>query len=218
MKESLEHIVGPFPTGGAGPYPTLILLHGRGSNEQDLMGLAPYFDPRFFLIAVRAPLAFPYGGYTWYSMEEVGSPNPGEFEGSYSRLAAFVDDARSNYPVDPKQIYLMGFSMGTVMAFSLALTKPDAIRGVVAHSGYIPEQTSLQFEWGALDKTGFFVAHGSEDPVIPVKFGRRSRELLEQSGADLSYHEYPIGHHVSDESVRDLSQWLRGRLDGRQTS
>lgn len=215
MKGSLEHVASSLPTNGSGPYPTILLLHGRGSNENDLLGLAPYLDPRFFLVAVRAPLAFPYGGYTWYSMQEVGAPHPDEFAESHQRLSEFLESAREHYPIDPGQLFLLGFSMGTVMAFSIALTRPDQVRGVVAHSGYIPEQTTLRFQWDALQNTDFFVAHGMEDPVIPVSFGRRSRELLEASNASLTYREYPIGHHVSDESVRDLSSWLKQRLDGK---
>lgn len=215
MKGSLQHIASPLPTSGSGPYPTIILLHGRGSNEQDLLGLAPYLDPRFFLIAPRAPLAFPYGGYTWYSMQQVGEPEPDEFTRSYEQLSRFIDEVKEQYPVDPEQLFLLGFSMGTVMSFSIALTRPDQIRGVVAHSGYIPEHSSLAFRWDALQKTGFFVAHGVEDPVIPIRFGRRSNELLQQANADLTYREYPIGHHVSDESVHDLSTWLRQCLEGK---
>ncbi|HZY09637.1 MAG TPA: phospholipase, partial [Bacteroidota bacterium] len=99
--------------------------------------------------------------------------------------------------------------------YALALTKPTEVAGVVANSGYIPEETDLQFQWDALNGTPFFVSHGLHDPVIPVQFGRRARFLLEQAHVDLTYHEYPIGHQISEESLRDMSAWLTEKLNNK---
>jgi phospholipase/carboxylesterase len=213
IKTSLIHQVAPFDESQTGLHPTLILLHGRGANEDDLLGLVPYLSPQLLCIAPRAPLDFTNGGYTWYELREVGSPNLDQFNRSYDLLVQFLEDVEKQYPVDPRQIFLLGFSMGTVMAYSLALTKPEKIRGVVAHSGYVPENTSLQLHWNNLSNTSFFVAHGIYDPVIPIQYGRKANELLTKSKADLVYREYPIQHQISDDSLRDLSTWLNGRLE-----
>ncbi len=212
IQSSLVHQLAPFDETAPGPHPTLILLHGRGANEEDLLGLVPYLDPRFLCIAARAPYRFGYGGYTWYDLQEVGSPESTQFDESYRKLSQFLDDVQAHYPVDPAQTYLLGFSMGTVMSYSLALTRPDRIRGVVAHSGYVPEKSSLQFFWDRLSRTAFFVAHGAYDPVIPVDFGRRAHELLSASSAPVVYREYPIQHQISDESLHDLAGWLSEQL------
>lgn len=212
IKSSLVHRLGPLNTSQKGPYPVLILLHGRGADENDLLGLASHLDPRFFVISVRAPFPFENGGYTWYTVLEIGKPEPREFMESYERLVQFLDDIKKQYPVDPGRVFLLGFSMGTMMSFSLALTKPQSIRGVVAHSGYIPEDTGLAFRLNELNDTSFFVAHGLHDPVIPVQFGRRAKEILGSAKADLTYKEYPIGHEISDESLHDLSEWLKTRI------
>ncbi len=213
IETSLTHLIAPFDEKQKGPYPTLILLHGRGANEEDLLGLVPYLDPRFLCIAARAPLSFAYGGYTWYDLQEVGSPESEQFVESYNKLSQFLDDIQKHYPIDPMRTFFLGFSMGTVMSYALALTKPQRIKGIVAHSGYVPENTNLQFQWDNLGKTCFFVAHGTNDPVIPVEFGRRAKELLSKSSAPLVYREYPIQHQISDESLRDLSDWLTKQLD-----
>ena len=213
IESSLFHKIAPLPTAGPGPHPALILVHGRGSNEDDLLGLVPYLDPRLFIVSVRAPLAFPYGGFTWYSMAEGGEPEPKEFMESHARLERFVQDVRSSYPVDPNRICLLGFSMGSVMSLGLALSRPTELRGVVAHSGYVPEHFTLSFAWESIARCRFFVAHGVEDPVIPIRFGRRANVLLTENGADLTYKEYPIGHHMSEESIQDFAQWLTGNLD-----
>ena len=209
---SLTHLIAPFDDSQTGLHPALVLLHGRGANEEDLLGLVPYLDPQFFFAAPRAPFPFAHGGYTWYELEEIGSPNKTQFAESYERLVQFLDDIQQQYPVDPNRTYLLGFSMGTVMAYSLALTKPEIIRGMVAHSGYIPEHIAPQFQWESMSHTAFFVAHGIHDPVIPIEFGRRAHELLAKKNARVVYHEYPIQHQISDESLRDLSGWLAGCL------
>lgn len=213
IQSSLIHKLVQPKSDQSPPHPTLILLHGRGTNEDDLFGLVPYLDPRLLVVSVRAPFAFPYGGWTWYDVLEVGSPHPQQFIESYDRLLQFLADAKRHYPIDERRIFLLGFSMGTVMSFALSLTKPEEIAGVVAHSGYVPEQTDLAFAWDRLQHTGFFVAHGEYDPVIPVHFGRRAKELLVAAHADVTYREYPIAHQVSEESLTDLAGWLRQRID-----
>lgn len=214
IESSLFHKIASSDTTRTGPHPALVLLHGRGADENDLLGLVPHLDPRFLFVSVRAPFRFSWGGFTWYEIEEVGSPRQDQFTESYERLVQFIADVKKNYPVDPHRMFLLGFSMGTVMSFAFTLTKPSEIRGVVAHSGYIPETTSLEFRWAELGDTSFFVAHGTSDPVIPVNFGRRAKELLSKTKADLTYREYPMGHQVSEESLRDLSVWLQDKLDG----
>ncbi|MEX0602514.1 MAG: alpha/beta fold hydrolase [Bacteroidota bacterium] len=209
IRTSLHHRIVQPDHGGKDPAPALLLLHGRGTSEDDLLGLAPYLDPRFFVIAPRAPFEFSFGGFAWYEIREVGAPVSGEFDESYDRLVTFLGDVKKHYPVDPKRVYVLGFSMGAVMSHALALTLPGEVRGIVAHSGYVPEQTSLTFHWDNLAGTRFFVAHGIHDPVIPVHFGRRAKELLSSAKADLTYKEYPIPHTMSEESLTDFTSWLK---------
>lgn len=212
IKTSLEHKI-LTPEDSAQPHPALLLLHGRGSNEDDLLGLAPYLDPRFFFIAVRAPFQFPFGGYTWYEMREIGSPEPHQFHESYTRLMQFFDDVKSQYPIDPERIFLLGFSMGTVMAYAAALTKPDAVTAVAANSGYVPEGLDLPFQWDRLKGKRFFIGHGVHDEVISVNAARRAKELLSGTEVDLTYREYPIGHTMSEESIDDVAHWLSAGLE-----
>ena len=213
VQTSLAYQVAAFDERKPGIHPALFLLHGRGANEEDLLGLVPFLDTRLLCIAPRAPFDFSFGGFTWYDIRGVGTPEPDQFAESYDRLCTFLDDMQMNYPIDPARTFLLGFSMGTVMSYSMSLTKPDRIKGVAAHSGYIPENTALQFRWNTLAGTSFFVAHGVDDPVIPVTFGRRAKELLSKTNAPLTYREYPIQHQISDKSLADLSSWLTGLLN-----
>jgi phospholipase/carboxylesterase len=114
--------------------------------------------------------------------------------------------------VDPSRVYLLGFSMGTVMAYALSLTRPELFRGVIANSGYVPEGTHLSFRWQELANLGYFIAHGTEDPVIPIDFAHRAQKLFAGSNAHVEYREYPMGHQISEESLHDSTAFLAGLL------
>ncbi len=195
-------------------FPALVLLHGRGADENDLLGLADYFDERLMIISARAPFRFPSGGgYTWYDVLEVGQPEPAMFAESYKKLSQFLEDMRKGYPVDPSGVILCGFSMGSIMSFALVLSSPGVASGVIANSGYVPEGTDLVFHWDQMKGKPFFVAHGTFDPVIPIAFARRAKELLQKAGAALTYREYDMGHQIGEESLGEMMKWLQARLD-----
>ncbi len=216
---SLVHrIVEPLrpAAGGTGRHPALILLHGRGSNEEDLLGLAPYLSDQLFVIAPRAPYPFAWGGgYAWYDVLQVGQPEPAMFLESYRKIVQLIADAKAGYPIDPARIYIGGFSMGTIMSFAVTLANPELIAGVLGNSGLITEQKELPYQWNGMKGKPVFLAHGIHDEVIPVGFARRARELLLAAGADLSYHEYPMAHQISEESLTEMAGWMEGRLDVR---
>ncbi len=210
---SLVHRVVP-PDRAAAEHPALILLHGRGADEEDLLGLSEYLDERLLLISARAPYPFAYGGgYTWYDAGTMGEPDPAMFRTSYDALSRFVDDVLAGYPVDANRVFLLGFSMGTVMSYAISLTRPALFRGVIANSGYVPEGTDLVFRWDSISSVDFFIAHGVHDPVIPVQFARRAQQLFGEAHASFVYHEYPMEHQISGESLADAAAWLSERLN-----
>jgi len=209
---ALEHrVLRPEPA-AQGPFPALIMLHGRGADEEDLIGLAEAFDPSLMILSVRAPFPYSYGGgFTWYDVGSVGAPEPAMFRRSYDLLSRFVDGALRAYPVDTSAVYLLGFSMGTVMSYALALTRPGFFRGVVANSGYVPEGTHLDLLWSEAHRTPFFIAHGTLDPVIPLAMARRAKKLFEDAKGAFEYREYTMAHEISRESLADGAAFL-GRL------
>ena len=145
----------------AGKPPALILLHGRGADEDDLLGLSEYFDDRLFIISPRAPFSFSQGeGYTWYDLEEIAKPDRAMFRESYGKLRTFLAEARDQYGLDPGKTFCCGFSMGSIMAFAIALTEADLLAGVIANSGYIPEDAGMEFRWEGVKGKPFFIGHG----------------------------------------------------------
>lgn len=191
------------------------MLHGLGADEHDLAGLAPFLDPRVLTISVRAPFALEWGGYKWYDFDTMGVPHPEQFRESCDRLFRFIEDARAAYPINPEQLYLLGFSMGTVMALALALSRPERFLGVMANSGYLAEGTHLEYRWHDVRGKSFYVAHGLFDQVIPVQASRIIRSRLEAAGAHVQYHEFPMAHEIAEPSLNAMARWLTARLDGR---
>ena len=195
--------------------PGLLLLHGRGADEADLMGLEEALDPRLTIVSPRAP--FRLGpGYAWYDMYHIGSPDPETLAVSMTEIREFIEGMLTTYNIDPQRLFLLGFSQGAILSAAIALTMPERVAGVVMHSGYVPPTgAGLELHPDGIEGKSFFVAHGKYDDIIPVTFGRDAEEYLSEAGARLTYQEYPIGHSISEESLHDLSEWLTGEIDGR---
>lgn len=191
----------------AAGYPAIVAIHGRGSNAGDLIELAPYFGADWLTITPQAPLELGFG-YHWYEVLQVGDPEPQGFGRSIELLREFIGKLPAAYQVDPQRIFLMGFSQGSVMSFALGLTEPERYAGIVAMSGYIARQTQRDAERERLAGLPILITHGTRDAMIPVSFGREAREWLGGTPAQLAYHEYPMGHQVSEASLNDVVHWL----------
>jgi phospholipase/carboxylesterase len=186
----------------------LVLFHGRGADEYDLLPLLDALDPgrRLDGFCPRGPLALPPGGAHWYVVPKVGYPDPPTFAEGYAAAAGFVD------ALPHERVVLSGFSQGAVMSLALGLgrsrPRPAA---VVAFSGFLPEVEG--WELGTEEPfPPIAIAHGTYDPIIPVEFGRRARERLEAAGAAVLYRETPIQHSIDPAVVAEVRTWLRSPL------
>ena len=206
---TLHHIVSEPREGRAESAPTLVLLHGVGSNERDLMGLAPSLDPRFRVISVRAPLVLGAGSFGWYHVEfrpDGFLVNEQEARESLEQLLAFLADL-------PGPVYLMGFSQGCIMALSVALREPEKVAGVVGMSGRLLDALlENTAEPERLKGLPVMVVHGTTDNVISIRDGRGIRDRLATLPVDLTYREYDMGHYVTEQSISDIREWLSARL------
>jgi phospholipase/carboxylesterase len=184
------------------PEGALVLLHGRGADEQDLFPLLDALDPerRLHGYTPRAPLALPPGGAHWYAVPRVGYPDPPTFAEGFGALTEWFDAL----PFAARDVVLGGFSQGAVMSYALGLGRGrPRPRQLLALSGFIPTVEG----WEADLESPFppiAIAHGTYDPVIPVEFGRRARDVLEGAGAELWYRESPIEHWIDPGVVTEL--------------
>jgi phospholipase/carboxylesterase len=205
---SLTHAVVPARAGEA-PHPCLLLLHGRGADERDLLGLSAALDPRLLCVSVRAPLRAPgLPGYEWHGSLRTGTPEPVSMLQSLQRLRRLLVDLPSAYPADPARLFVLGFSQGAAMALALSAAEPASVAGTLALSGFWPQVARAE----ALRGKRAFVAHGDADPVLPPAFGRAIRDALAAAGAEVDYREYPMGHQIVPAELGDIHAWLADRL------
>jgi phospholipase/carboxylesterase len=216
---SLFHQAAP-PKGGLGAKPPLLLLlHGYGANEDDLFSLAPYLDERFMIVSARAPVMLQPMSYAWFNLGFTAQGivvNPEEVESSRRTIYKFLGEIVKAYECDPNAVYLMGFSQGAMMSLAVALTYPGSAAGVVAMSGRVlPQLLQLVPDKDALTGLPIFVAHGSRDTLIPISSGREARARLSELPVELTYREYEMGHEISYDSLKDIAEWLKERLNQR---
>jgi phospholipase/carboxylesterase len=194
----------------------LVLHHGRGADEHDLLGLADALDParRLHLVTPRAPLTVPgWPGNHWYLVPRVGYPDRESFHDAYALLSAFHDELWQRTGIAPERTVLGGFSMGSVMSYALALgADRPAPAGILAFSGFIPTVDGWRPQLAGRNATRAFIAHGSADPVISVEFAHSAREQLLAGGLDVEYHEFPGGHEISPAHIPDAGRWLQSVL------
>jgi phospholipase/carboxylesterase len=215
MKLSLNHLTRfpatPPPTADS-VYPTILALHGRGSNESDLMGLAPYFPKEFFWISPRGTFSLGPDSYEWFQITEIGKPDPTRLANALEIMDRFIEEIVASYPVDNNKLYLLGFSQGSVVSLSYALTRPQRVAGVIAQSGYIPQESGLRIDEANLKGKPFILTHGLQDSLLPVDWARRSRNLLQNLGVDLEYYEFDMAHQVIEESLAVIKSWLEKQI------
>ena len=212
---SLPHLIKTPASSSLAPdsgYPTILALHGRGSNEQDLIGLADHLPPKLFWVSPRGPFPLGFNSFEWFQVIQIGKPDPARLAGTIQTIDAFIDEIITAYPVDKNKLFLLGFSQGSVVAISYALTKPQRVAGVIAQSGYLPQEANLQIDKAGVKGKPFLLTHGAQDSMLPVDWAHQSRDVLQSLGANVAYHEFNMGHSVSAESLGVVSAWLDKQL------
>ncbi len=194
------------------PAGLLVLHHGRGTDEHDLLGLADGLDPqrRLHVVTPRGPLTLPgWPGNHWYMVRRVGYPDPETFHKAYATLAEFHDELWRRTGIAPDQTVFGGFSMGSVMCYSMGLAGERAApAGILAFSGFIPTVEGWRPHLADRTKSRVFIAHGRHDPVMEVGFARSARDLLEAGGLEVSYHESDAAHQIDPAHVPLAMHWL----------
>ena len=198
------------------PEGLLVLHHGRGSDEHDLLSLADVLDPqrRLHVATPRAPLQLSgWPGNHWYVVPRVGFPDRGTFWAAHAALAAFHDELWERTGLTAAQTVLGGFSMGSVMSYALGLSADrPAPAGVLAFSGFVP--TVEGWAPSTADRPGLraFIAHGRNDGVMDVAFAREATASLTAAGLDVTSLESDAAHHIDPAHVAAARDWLASTL------
>lgn len=193
--------------------PLLLLLHGYGSNEEDLFSFAAQLPDEYFIVSARAPYSLPPYGNAWYAITFDSDMNKfsDDKQAIESRdlVVKFIDELIETYPIDKDKVTLIGFSQGSILSYAVALTYPEKIDRVLALSGYLNmDIVDKNLDINKISKIRFFASHGTVDQVIPVEWARKAPEFLKNLGLDVEYHEYNAGHGVTPQNFYDLVDWL----------
>jgi phospholipase/carboxylesterase len=196
--------------------PLLLLLHGYGSNDSDLFSFASELPDEYYVISARAPYDLQYGSYAWYAINFDADQNKfsDHDQAILSRdlVVKFIEELKIKFPIDSSNITLIGFSQGSILSYSIALSYPNIVQRVGALSGYLNlDINSENYQNNDFSNLKIFASHGTVDQVIPVEWARKTDPILKSLGINSTYKEYPIGHGVSPQNFFDLKDWLQGK-------
>ena len=195
--------------------PLLILLHGYGSNKEDLFSFAEELPQELLIVSAQAPISMGFGGYAWYSInfDDVNGKfsDLEEAKKSLDKIASFVDYIQQKHNTNKEKTFVAGFSQGAILSYSLSFFYPNKIQHVIALSGYINTDLLPQ----NIDKniqTDYYCSHGTVDQVLPVDWARKSKPFLDNLGLNCVYSEYPVGHGVAPQNFYSFKSWIEERL------
>ena len=191
--------------------PLVFVLHGRGADANDLADLAPMIDHGYRFILPNAPKPFEPSpgmtfGFTWF---DGWPPEKSSIVHSRDLLLQFIDEMVTQYPTPPGKIVLCGFSQGALMSIDVGFRTRQKLAGIVAMSGGVYEKDLPPFS----KDIPVLMVHGTADDVIPVLVAHRARRIMEQHGVEPAYYEFPMGHHVTAESMAVVSEFIRRCLE-----
>lgn len=212
MELSLYHLVRE-PKIRKEKNPLLLLLHGYGSNEEDLFSFASELPEDYYVVSARAPFDLSYGSYAWYAINFDADENKfsdiGQARASRDIIARFIDELVTNYAIDTENVTLIGFSQGCILSYAVAVSYPEKVQRVVAMSGYWnPEIAVDDYLENDCSKLRIFASHGTVDQVIPVEWARKSIPALQVLGIEIVFKEYMVGHGVAPQNFFDFKHWL----------
>ncbi|KVV15548.1 alpha/beta hydrolase [Flavobacterium sp. TMP13] len=193
--------------------PLIVLLHGYGSNEEDLFSFATELPDTYYVVSARAPYDMQFGSYAWYAINFDADQNKfsdnEQAKVSRDTIADFIDELIANYPIDAHNVSLVGFSQGAILSYAVALSHPEKIQKVVAMSGYFNADIIAEgFEKNDFKNLKIFASHGTSDQVVPLEWARKTPAALGQLNIPITYKEYPVGHGVAPQNFYDFKEWL----------
>ena len=195
--------------------PLLILLHGYGSNEQDLFSFAEELPDELLIVSAQAPLSIGFGSYAWYSInfDDVNGKfsDLKEAKQSMDKIVQFIDQIKNKYNTNSDKTFLLGFSQGAILSYSLSFFYPNKIQHVIALSGYINTEL-LPATISKEIKTDYYCSHGIVDQVLPIGWARKSKPFLDNLSLKNRYSEYNVGHGVAPQNFYSFKAWIEKRM------
>lgn len=193
----------------------LILLHGYGSNKEDLFSFAGELPEELLIVSAQAPNSMGFGSYAWYAINF--DAKQGKFSDlkqakeAIDKIAEFIDAIKEKYNTKKEKTFLLGFSQGAILSYSLSFFYPNKINHIIALSGYINTDL-LPVEISKSITTDYYISHGIVDQVLPIEWARKSKTFLEKINLQAIYSEYKVGHGVAPQNFYSFKEWIQKRL------
>lgn len=212
MNLPLSFLHRPAVAGTAQPW-LLLLMHGVGSNEDDLFGLAPHVPANFHVLSLRAPNVMGARAYAWFEFGVTAQGerviNEAQEVASRQTVAQTVASAAQQLGIAPGRVVVGGFSQGGIMALSLLLTQPALLQAaMVLHSRLLPQVLPLLAPAEALQGRQLWLSHGTRDQVIPLANAHATRTFVTTLPVDLHYAEFPNAHEITGDELAQAMAWL----------
>lgn len=208
---SLEHLIKPSSLTEKAPL--IIMLHGYGSNENDLFSFASELPDEYLIISAKAPLPMQPYGNAWYEInfdaDQNKFTNDEQAIASRDLIAKFIDEVIEAYHADASQVTLLGFSQGAILSYAVALSYPEKVNRVVALSGYIHESIFKEgYKNNDFSNLKIYGSHGTVDQVIPIEWARKNKPFIDSLKIDYTFSEFPVGHGVNPQNFMEFKNWL----------
>jgi phospholipase/carboxylesterase len=162
------------------------------------------------VVSPRAPIAVE-NGYGWFLDR---TAEAADLADGARALDDFIHTVPTHYPADPNRLILMGFSQGAALAYAYAAQARARVCGLVALAGYMPRPVRASLKADTFAGLPVFISHGTQDEVIPITIAQRAHEAAREAGAHVGYHDYPTGHKLNAQGMRDLTRWLAALQEG----
>ena len=193
----------------------LLLIHGYGSNEEDLFSFVNDLPQDFTIVSVRAPQTLSFGGYAWYDINFTDAQkfnNVSQAQDSIQLIRDFIKEVTEKYNLNTKEIWLCGFSQGAILSNALTIQTPENISKVIMLSGYWASDIIGEVENKDYKNVNYFISHGTEDTVIPIEWARTTPEKLKNLNIQNDYNEYLSGHGLNPQNFYDMLNWIKKNI------
>ena len=193
----------------------LLLIHGYGSNEEDLFSFVNDLPQDFTIVSVRAPQTLSFGGYAWYDINFTDAQkfnNVSQAQDSIQLIRDFIKEVIEKYNLNTKEIWLCGFSQGAILSNALTIQTPENISKVIMLSGYWASDIIGEVENKDYKNVNYFISHGTEDTVIPIEWARTTAEKLKNLNIQNDYNEYLSGHGLNPQNFYDMLDWIKKNI------
>lgn len=211
---ALEHNFRPAQGNLENP-PAIVMLHGFGSDENDLFSFASELPDHYAIIALKAPIRLQPYGNAWY---QIYFDNNGKFTDdeqaikSRDLIASVLDEIVEKYKVDAKNITLLGFSQGTILSFAVGLSYPEKVKNIIGLSGYVHKSYLKEgYETQDFSHLDIYTSHGTVDQVLPIEWARETKPFMDGLGISCHYSEFPVGHGVAPDNFMEFRKWLAAK-------